>query len=217
MKDRKKLVAHLAVPGEGPCARPVFWRRAWARLLGTFNRRFRNWNDVYVFDLSLRRQFDPPTLRIERYGRVELIPDQIYRARCDAVGATAANSVERYIESIAVEMRHGATYWVGYLNDGVAGIVMSRSGIHFRRWFVPLNQEDLVLFSAETFPAFRGRGVHPAMLLYIIAQELRPGGRAYIDCKIYNSSAKRTYQKVGFRKIATKKPLSRNAILMGEH
>jgi RimJ/RimL family protein N-acetyltransferase len=136
------------------------------------------------------------------------MPEHIHRTKCREVGATAPGAVAREIESIAREMHYGAVYWAVYLDDRLAGKSMTRRGSHFRRWFIPLDQRDIVHFAGETFPAFRGRGVYPASLRHIIAQELEPGGHFYLDCKVYNTSVQRSFEKAGFRKIATAKPLS---------
>jgi RimJ/RimL family protein N-acetyltransferase len=202
------MVIQKSAPAERLPAREALWRRVRVRLMRGYNRLCRNRNCVYIFDQSSPAPIDAPGLRFERYDRLDLIPEHIHRTKCREVGATAPDAVAREIDSVAMEMRHGAVYWAVYLGDCLVGRSMSRRGNHFRRWFVPLDERDVVLFSAETFPAFRGRGVQPARMRHIITQEVRPGGHAYADCKIYNTVSARGMEKAGFRKIATAKPLS---------
>jgi ribosomal protein S18 acetylase RimI-like enzyme len=202
------MVIQKSAPAERLPAREALWRRVRVRLMRGYNRLCRNRNCVYIFDQSSPAPIDAPGLRFERYDRLDLIPEHIHRTKCREVGTTAPDAVAREIDSVAMEMRHGAIYWAAFLDDRLAGIAMSRRGNHFRRWFVPLDERDVVLFRGETFPAFRGRGVHPSRLRHIITQEMRPGGHAYVDCKIYNTTVQRAYEKAGFRKIATAKPLT---------
>ena len=192
-----------------PIRRPL-WRRVWRglrrRLVDAFNRLCRHRNNVYLFDPSLSVPPNPPGVRFERYDQAALVPEHVRQTICQAEGSAS-------FDVDILEIQDNAVYWAAYLDDRVAGTMLSRSAVHFRRWFVPLESQDMVLFRARTLPAFRGRGVYPALMRHMIAQDLRPEGHAYVDCRVYNTPSARGIERAGFRKIATMKPLSRQAAL----
>ncbi|MBI4566712.1 MAG: GNAT family N-acetyltransferase [Planctomycetes bacterium] len=179
--------------------------RAWRRLANVFNQTFRKRNHVYVFD-ALAPAPAPVELHVERYVDVEDVPSRVPEAlRNYARRSPWEGDVE--------ELRMGAVYWVGYDEGEVACTCMSRRGIQFRRWFVPLEPSDLVIIRGRTLPALRGRGLFPALMREIVRRELRAGGRAYADCRVYNSASMRAIEKAGFRRIATLKALTRREAL----
>jgi RimJ/RimL family protein N-acetyltransferase len=82
---------------------------------------------------------------------------------------------------------------------------MTRTGCHFRRWFVPLAADDVVIFRNETRPEFRGRKLNPTLMLQALQAEAATGS-AYIDCRTDNHSSIRSIERTGFRRIATLRP-----------
>jgi RimJ/RimL family protein N-acetyltransferase len=145
-------------------------------------------------------------LRIERYERVEDVPPEV-------LSALSGYASGKEFEWDAREIRDHAVYWVGYLDGQVVGTRMSRRGQYFRSWFVPLEKNDIVIFRGRTLPPFRGRGISAVMLRYIISREVAAGGRAFTDCDVYNKPSIRAIGKAGFRRIATKKSISRREAL----
>jgi RimJ/RimL family protein N-acetyltransferase len=177
------------------------WSRVWRRLSRMFNETFRRRHHVYRFE----RAAGPacPGLVLDRYDRPEAVPEDARRAVLRWGGEPAwRTDVE--------ELRDGAALWIGRLDGVVAGAWMSRPGALFRAWFVPLRPEDRVLFRGTTAPELRGRGLSPAMMREIVAREVPPGGRAYVDASVHNASSIRAIEKAGFRRIATLKPVTRN-------
>ena len=175
-------------------------KEVWGRCVRVFNRRFRRRNHVF------RHEPGPgpacPGLDLSRYDRPEQVPDHVAAA---VIAWTGAASWAWTL----LELQEGAALWIGWLDGTVVGAWMSRPGALFRAWFVPLNSADLVLFRGSTAPAFRGRGVSPAMMSEIVARALPPEGRAYVDVSVHNAPSIRAIEKAGFRRIATMKPLSR--------
>lgn len=108
-----------------------------------------------------------------------------------------------------LELAEGAALWIGRLGGRIAGMSMSRPAGRYRRWFVPLGPADVVVFRNVTLPDFRGRGVCPDLMRHIVRAAVAPGGRALVDCRVYNHASIRSIEKAGFHRIATCAPLTR--------
>ncbi|MCC6907842.1 MAG: GNAT family N-acetyltransferase [Phycisphaerales bacterium] len=111
------------------------------------------------------------------------------------------------------EMRQNAVMWVAFSNGDPVGMLFTRQGQHFARWFVDLNPDDIVIFRMRTYPEYRGRGIAPALMTHAIWSLCANGTRAFIDCRVYNQPSIRSILKSGFRRIATMKPLRRDDVL----
>ncbi|MBK9118912.1 MAG: hypothetical protein IPM18_04810 [Phycisphaerales bacterium] len=179
------------------------WRlagRVRVTVLTLWRRIFQHRNHVFVFEGPL-----PPTSRLEhlrvvRVASMAALPDEL---RDDLVEFQGP----RVFESLAWEFERGGVLWLGVQDGRIATVSMSRRGCHFVRWFVPLDAEDLVIFRNKTRPEFRGQRLNPALMFAALATELRAGGRAFIDCKVYNHASIRSIERSGFRRIATLPPL----------
>lgn len=173
--------------------------RAWWRAA-------RHWNYVFVYD-SPRVVWDGATwMSVTRLGQPEQLSITLRIELEKAVGA------ER-VAMDAWEMEHGAALWVARVDGRIAGLSMSRRGDRFRKWFVPLTCDDVVIFRNMTLPGFRGRGVCPSLMRHILKEERRPRGRAFIDCRVYNLASIRSIEKAGFRRIGKSRPLSQMEVL----
>jgi GNAT superfamily N-acetyltransferase len=102
----------------------------------------------------------------------------------------------------------GCVLWVAYGGDRPACITLSRRGRHIPRWFLELRPDDVLLFRVKTAADFRGKGFSPALTRHILAEELRDGGNAYWDCRVYNRPSIRAAEKAGFRIVAKMKPIT---------
>jgi GNAT superfamily N-acetyltransferase len=106
------------------------------------------------------------------------------------------------------EIDENALLWLAFVDGRVASSVFTREGKYFKRWFVGLNPEDLVVFRLSTRPELRGRGLAPSLIVHAL-HCTSPKGCAYIDCRTYNKPSIRCIEKVGFECIATKKTIKR--------
>ncbi|KJS28616.1 MAG: hypothetical protein VR64_23855 [Desulfatitalea sp. BRH_c12] len=120
---------------------------------------------------------------------------------------------EKGLKQAKFEMKYGASMWVGLVDGQISHRKFVRRGHDFKRWFVDLNEDDIVLFREQTYPGYRGRGIGPAVSRYLMNALLREGGKAYSDCNIHNMSSIRALQKNGFMRIATMKPITRKQAL----
>lgn len=159
-----------------------------------------NRNHIFVHDPDAPRVHGPVGLQVSRYTRLEDIPPSV-AGELQAMGGSGTLETERW------ELEHHAVLWIGMLEERVVATSMTRRGWHYRKWFVPLADDDVVIFRNATARQFRGMGICPALMQRIMQDELEKGARAYVDCRVYNQPSIRSIRKAGFRRIATMKPL----------
>lgn len=137
------------------------------------------------------------------FDNADTIPKKVWDA-IEFYGGTKASATDRR------ELSQSAIMWTAFVNNQLAGVLFSRQGRFFKHWFVPLHDEDIVLFRMRTYPEFRGQGVAPSLLCHAISRLLSSGNKIYVDCRVYNAPAIRCIEKAGFVRIATMKPLARD-------
>lgn len=108
-----------------------------------------------------------------------------------------------------LELDENATLWVAYVDHNVATTVFTRRGTHFRRWFVELKPNDIVVFRLNTNEHYRGRGLASSLIRHALFSIGDDSASAYIDCRTYNKPSKRAIEKAGFECIAIKKTITR--------
>ena len=177
-----------------------------ARVIYAWNRLARHRNHVFVCEPLTSGPPVPENLTIMRCGANEDIPE-VLRLQLTSVHD------DLWITDVVWEQRHGAVLWLALVDAKYAASSMSRRGKHFARCFVPLDDDDVVIFRNWVAPAFRGRGLCPALMSRILCDEVLPGQRAFADCRVYNRSSIRSIEKAGFRRIATAKPLLREEVV----
>lgn len=106
------------------------------------------------------------------------------------------------------EIRRGGVPWLGTINGEPCSIIWSKKGRNLQKWYIRLEPDDLVLYAATTFPRYRGRGIHSAARLFVLANE--PHRTAYCDVAEWNTTAKKNIEKTGFVPIARKRKKKRN-------
>lgn len=183
--------------------------RAWRRVTWAYRRRFQSDHQVFV----RRPPFPPETRSDVRFLRFEQFADVPELVR----QAIVANQGEHALDKDEREIRDHSLMWVAIVDDKVCGIRHSRRGRYFSNWFVPLDDDDIVLFRGRTYPEFRGRGISPAMHRHIMHTELNASGRAFADCTVYNKSSRRSLEKSGFQLVTIAKPITREWALHGRN
>jgi RimJ/RimL family protein N-acetyltransferase len=175
--------------------------KALQRLQRYYRRLFRKRYHVFVhhgpFELPANLAF-----QIARYNRFSDVPEDVCRTIVQREG-------QRALEMDRQEMDEGSVMWVAWINNQVAGFVVSTQGRAFRSWFTKLQDQDIVLGRGRTYPEYRGRGLCPTMMRYIMHVELADGGIAYTDCAVDNHSSIRGITKAGFSRLGTMKQLVR--------
>ena len=105
------------------------------------------------------------------------------------------------------ELRNHATLWVALVNGRVGSFFYTRKGSHFRKWFLPLSPDDVVVFRMRTPDQHRGRGYAPALLRHALSQIIIDGAWAHIDCRTYNKPSIKAIEKAGFVRVAKMRTL----------
>ena len=72
--------------------------------------------------------------------------------------------------------------------------------VHGNEKFRFLHNKDIEIGPCWTHDEYRGRGIYPAVLSYIIKEELAEGGTAYMIIHEKNKASQHGVAKVGFRK-----------------
>ncbi len=183
-------------------------RKAIDRLLRYYRKWFRNWNHIFVH----KGPFEPLrsiACEFVRYAHFEELPDHVRAAIAHYGG-------RKILKMDQQEMEQSADIWIAIIDQQLAGVLFTRKGKKFRRWFVEIKDDDMVIFRMRTYPAFRGRGVAPSLMRYAMHHSLQGGHKAYIDCRVYNKPSIRAIQKAGFKQFATMKPIKREEALGGD-
>jgi GNAT superfamily N-acetyltransferase len=186
-------------------ARPI-WRRAWDRLRDRYCRTFRHGHHVYLFDPAA-----PPPPRLDDFHLRLLPPGKTLPS--EIADATLRHLGPPALDGDLMEIRAGGVLWTGVLGDAVVGSTFTRGGAEFARWLLPLEPEDRVIFRLRTLPPYQGRGIGTALLRAVALQEWVKGGNVYVDCAVFHAASVRTFEKAGFRRVATVKSLSREEAL----
>lgn len=170
---------------------------------------YRRWFQ-YRCHVYVHRGPFPPEQRsdctFQRYERFEDVPLSLR----DAI---VANRNSKELDIDALEIKDNAVMWVASCDGVPATIVFTRRGRHFRRWFLPLQDQDVVVFRLRTYPPFRGRGLAPSLMRHVLHESVKDGAAAYVDCRVYNQPSIRSITKAGFECIATMKPIPREQVV----
>lgn len=166
-------------------------------ILGFWRNHVRNRHHVYSRPASAEQVNLPPGMIIERIHSMEAASPWLSTIR--------ARRSEHHVDLMQRELADHGVMWMALIDQKPAGFLWSRKGKFIPRWFVPLSDDDLQFFAASTFPEFRGRGVAPTLMRYIMQQEMNGRGTAYVDCAQWNKPAARFFEKAGFTRIATMK------------
>jgi ribosomal protein S18 acetylase RimI-like enzyme len=134
-----------------------------------------------------------PGLLIERFPSRSVVGLEVIESLRMAKGDGMIREVDKLFSK-------GCELWVGLMDGQIAGICWSRSHERGRDHFVPLEETDAVILSCFVFPAFRGRGVYPAMLEAMVNTLMNQDQvrKVYIDCKSWNVPSIRGIKKAGF-------------------
>lgn len=96
-------------------------------------------------------------------------------------------------------LNKGSRLWIGYLRDKAACILWTTAGDNMDSYFFPLTSHCTVISHCVTLKQYRGCGLYPATLGYIVCQLFSQGiTRFYIHCADWNLSSIRSISKAGF-------------------
>lgn len=164
-----------------------------AHLRSALASRSRTQHVLYRLDKSALRDA-PADLDVRIIAAEDDIPDWAVRDK-DA----EAMPREWYLERIA----EGATGWIARAQGQFAACLWLIKGRALQEWYVPIQPQDRVLYAVVTASRSRGSGMAPKLVCTALGHDLAPDADTFVDCKVWNKSARRAFEKVGFRSFAT--------------
>ena len=159
---------------------------------------FNDHNHVWVYDDEPIKVILPEEITIKSFEKIESIPKEAFNKMKEELGDTTKDWLN-------AEFREGSILWLLFVNNEFAVRQFIRYGKYFNTWFLPLNEKDFVFMAAGTFPEYRGKSLNPILKRYIMHNEMKNGGKAYVDCKVWNKSAISALKKNNFRYLKTMK------------
>jgi GNAT superfamily N-acetyltransferase len=145
--------------------------------------------------------------RVETRGAVKDFPDSELRQLVEAWNPEVAR------KQINERFERGARVWIVLETARVVAYGWTNVGSTIEPHFLPLGPNDVHLFDFMVLPEYRGRGINPALVQYILsclAQERR--GRAYIEAADWNSPQLVSLRKTSFVRLG----VARKAHLFGK-
>jgi hypothetical protein len=161
--------------------RATIRRGALAVRLGLFT------NRMVVFYCELAKQTLladlPKSLEVERLrSHAELTPHDLHQI----IQVWNPKLAQRNIEE---RFGKGASLWLIKVEDRLAGYGWTLQGRTIAPYYFPLAEDDVHLFDFYVFPPFRGRGINPSLVTYILRSlAVGLGGRAFIEAAEWNQA-----------------------------
>ena len=110
----------------------------------------------------------------------------------------------------------GASLWLIKLKDNLAGYGWTLQGSTVEPHYFCLGPDDIHLFDFHVFPQYRGRGVNPSLVSYILSSVAAEShGRAFIEAAEWNQAQLASLRRTPFRRLgsARKLTLFRNTVV----
>jgi hypothetical protein len=79
-----------------------------------------------------------------------------------------------------------------------------KAGGDVKKWMIPLQHDDRVIYAAYTTKEMRGKRLWPHLMGHAVKSDSVAGGHWYSDCHIYNIPSRTVLERNGFKIIATK-------------
>jgi hypothetical protein len=156
---------------------------------------FGNYHLCFALDGgSFTRTLRVPELNILKYEEEAAIVAGYLQQLLAEEGAEFLAQIREYFA-------HGAVLWLGLMNQRVVAYQWSRRGSNTKRYLVQIEPDDIVIFATKTFTDWRGRGINPAMMQYIVEKELAGRGTAFVNCKGWNKASLHGILKAGFTEL----------------
>jgi ribosomal protein S18 acetylase RimI-like enzyme len=163
-----------------------------------FRRMFENRKILFYCDLRTISATGPADgLTVERKTRLEEI------AECDWDGIAAVINPELARRVIAKGFTGGASMWLVRFQGKLAGYGWTMVGDTIPHRDHALGEDDVHLFDFHVFSEYRGRGICPFLVNYIVRQLAANGkARAYIETSEWNHAMLRSLRRTDFQQIA---------------
>jgi GNAT superfamily N-acetyltransferase len=175
--------------------------RATVRRIGLAARRalFSSRMVLFYGDLSAQSSSTadlPSFLKVERHkSQGDLTPQDLQEITSFWNPQLARRNIKERFE-------HGASLWLIRSEGRLAGYGWTLRGHTVDTHYFPLGPDDVHLFDFHVFPRYRGRGVNPLLVNYILrelAGECR--GRAFIEAAEWNHAQLASLRRTPFRRL----------------
>ncbi len=94
----------------------------------------------------------------------------------------------------------GASLWLVESEGRLAGYGWTLQGNTMEPYYFPLAKDDVHLFDFHVFPCYRGRGLNPCLIRYILATlATKCKGRAFIEAAEWNDAQLSSLRKTSLR------------------
>jgi ribosomal protein S18 acetylase RimI-like enzyme len=140
----------------------------------------------------------PSSLKVERHtNRNDLSPQDLQEI-------TSFWNPQQARRNIKERFELGASLWMVKLEDKLAGYGWTLRGRTVESHYFRLGQDDVHLFDFHVFPQYRGRGVNPLLVSYILrslAAECQ--GRAFIEAAEWNQAQLASLRRTPFHRLGS--------------
>jgi GNAT superfamily N-acetyltransferase len=175
--------------------------RATVRRLGLAGRRalFSSRMVLFYCDLSTLSSSTadlPSSVKVERHtNQTELSPHDLQQITSFWNPKLARRKIKERFEL-------GASLWLIKFEDNLAGYGWTLQGRTVEPHYFPLAADDAHLFDFQVFPEYRGRGVNPLLVGYILRSlTAERQGRAFIEAAEWNRAQLASLGRTPFRRL----------------
>jgi ribosomal protein S18 acetylase RimI-like enzyme len=197
----------------------VYWKRnglrAALRRVGLAARRalFSSHMVLFYCDLST---LSSPTADLPSSLKVEQLTNQTDLSPQDLQEITSFWNPDQARRNLNQRFKLGASLWLIKFEGHLAGYGWTLRGRTVEPHYFRLGPDDVHLFDFHVFPQYRGRGVNPLLVSYILrvlAGECQ--GRAFIEAAEWNQAQLASLQRTPFHRLsfARKFTLRRHTIV----
>ncbi|MGB3808232.1 MAG: GNAT family N-acetyltransferase [Erythrobacter sp.] len=133
-------------------------------------------------------------------GDTDLAPVNVQQLRSDLNGWFRAwKDRNAVVALVQAKMAEGCQcFAITDDDDKVLCYLLARTGATIDEWFIDLEADDAVLFSVVTHPGARGERLAGRLTASVARRYVANGGRALLDCAVWNVSAHKAFEAAGF-------------------
>jgi hypothetical protein len=154
-----------------------------------------------VFYCDLVEQKLPPTnnpgnLQVKRLGSLEELSQEDLLVIIGFWNPKLAN------RNIRERFEKGASLWLVKSHNQMAGYGWTLQGNTMEPYYFPLAHDDVHLFDFQVFPEFRGHGINPYLVGFILDRlTIGRACRAFIEAAEWNDAQLSSLRKTPFRRL----------------
>jgi ribosomal protein S18 acetylase RimI-like enzyme len=165
-------------------------------------------NRMVVFYCDLAPQ-TLPTSTISGPLKVNRLNSEAELSQQDLEPMTSIWNPRLALRNIRERFAKGASLWLIKSGNQLAGYGWTLRGRTIEPYYFPLRPEDAHLFDFHVFSQYRGQGVNPLLVEYILRSlGIERGGRAFIEAAEWNEAQLSSLRKTPFRRLGVARSLS---------